>query len=335
LVRAGSSLVTALRVTLARPSTWPLALGAFLLRGGFVLVLIPIVVVPTPVGIGNLVAPAANAISLGAVPIGFVLACVGIGLGVVLWLGLAGWLAGLLEAAAIGIVARERASAAAGVAGGLSAPVDDQPRPSDAGRILACRLACLAPLAIAVALGAVRLVFVTYQELTLPSDTATPIVIRVLHDAPDVPIAIVVIWMSGEILAAVAARRVVLAGEGVRAALRSALGLVVRRPLAALLRFWLPTIVLAVVIVAAALTSSAAWSAVKASVASSADPLATMVTTVVFVALWLAGLALIALVSAWRAAAWTVAAPGPAGTFGGSTDRRPGDWRPDPRSATL
>jgi hypothetical protein len=74
---------------------------------------------------------------------------------------------------------------------------------------------------------------------------------------------------------------------------------------------------------------------VKASVASSTDPLTTVVTTVVFVALWLAGLALIALVTAWRAAVWTVAAPGPAGTFGGSTDRRPGDWRPDPRSATL
>jgi hypothetical protein len=330
-VRRGSTLVTALHVTLARPSTWPLALGAFLLRGGIVLVLVPIIVVPTPVGIGNLLAPALNAISLGAVPIGFLLVCAGFGVGVMVWLGFAGWLAGLLEAAGVRIVASE----AGGGAGREGSGPDELPSARDGARILACRLVCLVPLAMALAIGAVRLVFVTYQELVLPSDTGTQIAIRVLRDAPEVPIAIVVIWMSAEIVAAVAARHVVLAGDGVSAALRSALVSVARRPLHAIARFWLPAIVLAAIVAAAWLATAAAWSVVKDMIGGALNPLAALVATIAFVVLWLAGLTLVAIVSAWRAAVWTVAATTEAGTFGGSIDRRPGDWRHDPRSATL
>ena len=338
-MRRGSILVAALHVTLARPSTWPLALGTFLLRGGFLLILLPIIVVPTPVGIGNLLAPALNAISLGAIPVGFVLACAAIGVGVVMWLGLAGWLAGMLDAAGVRIVTDAtalRASDGAGVAASSRANDSDEPPTGrDGARILACRLVCLVPVAIALAIGSVRLVFVTYQELTLPSDTGTPIAMRVLRDAPEVPIAILVIWMSAEILAAIAARRIVVAGDGVRWALRAAIVSVGRRPLHAICRFWLPTIVLALIVVAAGLAASAAWSVVKDTVEGSTSPLAALVATVAFVGLWLVGLALIAVASAWRAAVWTVAAVAEAGTFGGSTDRRPGDWRPDPRSATL
>jgi hypothetical protein len=331
-VRRASTLGTALHVTLARPATWPLALGAFLLRGGLLLVLVPIVVVPTPVGIGNLLAPALNAISLGAIPVGFVLVCIAIGVGIALWLGLAGWLAGLLEAAGVRIVADETAHDGRG---GSGAEVDELPSARDGAWILACRLVCLVPLAIALAIGSVRLVFVTYQELVLPSDTGTPIAIRVLRDAPEVPIAILVIWMSAEIIAAIAARRVVLAGDRVWPALRSAIGSVGRRPLHAILRFWLPAIVLVVIVGATGLASSAAWSVVKDTVGPSPNPLAALVATVAFVVLWLVGLGLIAIASAWRAAVWTVATMVEAGTFGGSTDRRPGDWRRDPRSATL
>ena len=45
--------MTALLVTLATPATWPLALATFLVRGGVILVLLPIVVLPTTVGLGN------------------------------------------------------------------------------------------------------------------------------------------------------------------------------------------------------------------------------------------------------------------------------------------
>lgn len=320
-MRRSSTLATAFRIALGRPTLWLLGLGTFLLRGGIVLVVLPIVVVPTPVGIGNLLAPSLTAISLGAIPMGFFFASVGIGVGVVLWLGLAGWLAAMLEAAAVRIVAGRGA--------------DEVPPPREGARILACRLVCLLPLAAALAIGSARLVFVTYQELTLPSDSATPVAVRVLRDAPDVPIAILVIWMSAEIVAAVAARRVVLGEVRVRSALRSAIGSIGRKPLAALGRFLLPTIVLALIVLAAAVASSAAWTTVRATLEAGPDPVGALLATVALVAIWLAGLALIGLASAWRAAVWTVAAIVEAGTFGGSTDRRPGDWRPDPRSATL
>jgi hypothetical protein len=42
-VTRGRTLLAALLVTLATPATWPIALAMFLLRGGIVLVLLPIV----------------------------------------------------------------------------------------------------------------------------------------------------------------------------------------------------------------------------------------------------------------------------------------------------
>ena len=53
----GATLVASFLLTLARPRTWPLALATFLLRGGIVLVLAPIVVLPSAVGVGNVLTP--------------------------------------------------------------------------------------------------------------------------------------------------------------------------------------------------------------------------------------------------------------------------------------
>ena len=49
----GATLAGSLLVTLARPSTWVLALAAFLIRGGLLVFVIPIVVLPTPVGLAE------------------------------------------------------------------------------------------------------------------------------------------------------------------------------------------------------------------------------------------------------------------------------------------
>ena len=65
------------------------------------------------------------------------------------------------------------------------------------------------------------------------------------------------------------------------------------------------------------------------------DPVAVFIAVLVLVVLWTVGLLLLSVVCAWRAAVWTVAEVTREGTFGGSTDSRPGDWRPDHTSATL
>ena len=70
------------------------------------------------------------------------------------------------------------------------------------------------PLGVALALGSIRLVFVTYRELTTPIDVATPIVIRVLRGSPEVVVGVVFTWMLAEIVGAVAARRIALDGCG-------------------------------------------------------------------------------------------------------------------------
>ena len=53
----GGTLLAALLVTLSRPATWPLALAAFLVRGGILVILLPIVVLPTTVGLGTAFGP--------------------------------------------------------------------------------------------------------------------------------------------------------------------------------------------------------------------------------------------------------------------------------------
>jgi len=334
----GVALTGALLITLATPATWPLALAAFLLRGGILLVTLPIVVLPTPVGLGNVVAPTLTAIALGAVPgvaVAAAAAAVVVALG---WLLVAGWLAAALEAEGARIVSRDddmtayrSGDPALGGSVGLASVSDTRV----GARILVARLIAYLPLTLVLAVGSIRLVYVTYAELTLPSDVATSIVLRVIRASPEVTVAVLLAWMAGEIIGAVAARRIALAGETVAAALRAAVLTSIRHPLAALARFWLPTIALLVVLAPAALAAATAWAAVGAILEERADALSIVAAVVLFVVLWVVGLLLTAVVCAWRAAVWTVADVNGRGTFGGSSDRRQGHWRTDPSSANL
>jgi hypothetical protein len=332
------ALTGALLITLATPATWPLALAAFLLRGGILLVTLPIVVLPTPVGLGNVMAPTLTAIALGAIP-GVAVVAAAIAVVVVLgWLVVGGWLAAALEAEGARIVSRDEDMAASRSG---DPAVRETSRVTNAGdarvgaRILVARLIAYLPLALVLGWGSIRIVQVTYSELTLPSDVATPIVLRVIRASPEVAVAVVLAWMAGEIVGAVAGRRIALAGDTVAAALRAAVVTSVRHPLAALARFWLPTIALLVVLAPSALAAASAWAAVGAILSERADAGWILAAVVLFVVLWVVGLLLAAVVCAWRAAVWTVAEVAGRGTFGGSSARQPGDWQADPSSATL
>ena len=333
----GAALLEALLVTLATPATWPLALGAFLMRGGIVLVTLPIIVLPTPVGAGNLVAPALTAIALGTLPPVVVAAAAISGVAVAGWLVLGGWLAAALEAEGARVVAaNEDVRGGPAEASGGASPAAAQATPAGrvAVRILAVRLIALVPLAVALLWGSIRIVAETYRELTLPSETGTSLLVRVVKDTPDVLLAIALTWMLGEMVAAVAARRIALDGDGIHSGLRAGVVRTIRHPLTALVRFWLPTLALGLVVVLSAVAASSAWSAVGAALGPR-DPFPVLVTVLLFVALWIAGLSLVAVVCAWRAAVWTIGDVAARGTFGGSTGRHPGDWRGDTSSATL
>ena len=70
----GATLVTSFLVTLVRPATWPLALASFLLRGGIVVLVAPIVVIPSAVGFANVIAPLLTSFVFGGLSVALVLA---------------------------------------------------------------------------------------------------------------------------------------------------------------------------------------------------------------------------------------------------------------------
>ncbi len=293
-----AALTGALLITLATPATWPFGLATFLVRGGLLLVVLPIVALPSPVGLGNLLAPTLMSAVFQGLSAEVALMVGTIVLALVAWIVVGGLMAARLEAEAAWMVARH----------------DDHPgvltasrRPGQVVRILVGRLLAHLPTGLVLIWGSVRLVTVAYRELTSPLDVTTPILLRVVGGAPEVITAVLLSWTIGEVIGAIAARRIVLDDAGVLRALRDAAGSALRRPLSALAAFCLPTLALLLVIVPSALAAAAAWGAAGVALRSSTDPLGVAVTVVSFVALWIVGLLLIGVTCAWRAAVWSIA----------------------------
>ena len=65
----GAILLSSLLATLAHPLAWPVALAGFLVRGGIVVFLLPIVALPSPVGISDRIAPTLSSMVLGGATI--------------------------------------------------------------------------------------------------------------------------------------------------------------------------------------------------------------------------------------------------------------------------
>jgi hypothetical protein len=309
-VKPGAALTGALLATLATPASWPLALATFLLRGGFVLIVLPIVVLPSPVGLGNLLAPTLMAVVFQG-PSVEVLAIVTLGaLAIVTWIVGGGLVAATLEAEATRLVAEDEGLSGPRVGSAdLGDPVDlgGGSERVVAGRILAARLLAHAPTGIAVIWGSVRFVNVAYRELTSPDDVSLPIVLRILVGAPEVTAVLLLAWLVGEVVGGLAARRIVLDGSAVPSALRDAVRAVVRRPLGVAAGFLVPLAGLVLVALPSTLAATVAWSAVRVAMRSPAELVLGTLAVVLFVSLWIVGLLLIAVTAAWRAAVWSIA----------------------------
>ena len=325
-VAPGASLSVSLLATLANPTTWILALAGFLVRGGIILVVAPIVVVPSAVGLANLVAPTITSMVFGGIS-GEVLATVVLILvGVASWLVLGGFAAAAVEAEGAWVIARDE-----DVVGGDGRP-GRPARPGTMIRILLARAIAAGPLVIALATGSIRVVAIAYRELTVPSDVAAPLVLRVVRGAPEAIAWIILTWILAEIVGALATRRIVLAGEGVMAALGGSVRQIVRSPLRAIVAFVVPLAVLVAVLVPSTAASVVGWDNVRATIANDAGPVAVGAWIAIFVGLWAGGLVLIGMACAWRSAIWTLEV---ARTFGGVPNGRPGDWTASPDTGTL
>lgn len=312
----GAALADALLVTLASPATWPLALAAFLLRGGLLVVAVPILVLPTPVGLGNLLAPTLTALVFGGASPELVVTIAAIVGAALTWIVAGGVLAAILEAEAARIVAAHEEVAPPGGVRTHQLAVDELSDPltirfsrrrrTEAVRVFLVRVLAHLPLGLALVWGTAQFVAVTYRELTNPVDVATPLVWRVLLASPGVLAAIVLTWTAGQAIGALAARRLVLARGGIVRALADATLTLVRRPVVVLADFWLPTVALGIALAPSALAAAPAADVVREAMNTPNDPVELFLAVVLFVSLWVVGLVLIAVVCAWRAAVWTV-----------------------------
>jgi len=323
---AGATLVASLLLALARPRIWPLALATFLLRGGFLLVLAPIVVLPSAVALSNVLTPLLSTVVFhGFASIALPLLVVG--LGALVWLCGGGLVAAAAESEQVRLIAADDEAWPKGRPARDLAPAEHP-----AWRVLTVRLLAHLPLLLALSWGAIRIVTVTYRELTVPSDVAVAIVLRVARGAPDAVAVVVGAWLVGETVGAIAARRVILLRERVPTALGRAAIRLVRHPLHGVVLATGPLVALLVVLLGVGLAGSATWDALRAALSFGNDRLSVVALLVALVALFAGGLLLIGVISAWRAAVWTVEL---AGTFGGAAYDPEGPWHAGNDSGTL
>ena len=291
--------------TLGRPRLWPIALAGFLLRGGIVLFALPIVVLPTPTGLSNVFAEDVAALALGGPAPATILR-----LGLLLGL-LVAW---LVVGTIVGVIAElTLVEAVAGDPEVRSLETSERatslpPADVDAGlvaRAVGVRLVALAPLGLALVWAIPRVVAATYHELILPDELVTPIVLRVLRDAPDAPLVLLASWLLGEAIGAIGVRAVALDGLGVRSALVAATRRLLGRPLTSLLTTGAGLGVGLVAIVPGLAAAAVVWSQLGAALEGTAPAVVILGATALFVAAWAGGLVLASAASAWRAAAWT------------------------------
>lgn len=324
-MNVGTILVSSLLATLAHPISWPVALAGFLVRGGIVLFLIPIVVLPSPVGLSDMLAPTITTMALGGLSPELIALIGASSAFVVALVLLAAWFAAATEAALV-----------------RDAPAWDELDPQrviapyrrgEAARVMGARLVAHLPFAFVLAWSATRVVDATYRELSRPEVVTTPIALRVLGSLPEVIALVLVTWVAGQVLGAVAARRIVLIGASVGGGLRRAVVEVLKRPLQHLAFFGVPAVALLAVVIPVAAATASTWDRVRIAIAESAGALEGILTVCVFVGLWLGGLALVSMVCAWRAAVWTLDAE--QRTFGVTPEALPGDWSDVESSGTL
>jgi hypothetical protein len=313
------AMAGATRLAASRPRLWAFALLAFLARGGLIVLVIPMLVMPSFIGIANTVGPT-SVTAAGPTPrlVALIAAWCGIALAAIV--------GGTLVAAAAE-VALHRATVtpgtdgatgrgvafpwrwvAAASAGGAGASPDVAGTPPARGvvrRVAVARLVLIVPVALALVAAVPGWVGVAYQELLLPSDLAIPLPLRVIAGAPIAAIVVVAAWLLAEVIGGLAARRIVLDGSSVAGAIGAAAGEVARAPASALLTLGLSLAGTLPVLVPAVVVVGVAWDRARVALVDATDGVAVIVSTLVLVAAWAACLGVAAIAAAWRSALWT------------------------------
>lgn len=286
---------SAILVVLEDPRTWLLALAGFLARGGIVLLVLPVIVLPTATGIGNAIGPDLAALVFGGPSPRLIAGAI------VAAVVFTGWLLGG------GLAAAETELELVAIAWRSEERVADTREPAaTAGRLLLARLLCHLPLLLVAGLGIVRLVAATYAELIRPGDLAVPVAIRVIQAVPEVLLSLLLAWLAGEAVGAVAARRLAAGGGSILRAVAWSARRVVTSP-ATLGAFLVPLVVSAALLLPALIAASVTWRSAQRILRSVDDPLLVAAGVALFVAVWGAALLMSGLTAAWRSAVLSLA----------------------------
>lgn len=286
------SLAVSLLATLTRPSWWALALAGFLARGGFLVVLLPIVRLPTVAGLANVFGPTLVGFVFAGPSTAFLVAVAVIAGVVVAWLILGGLAGAALDLALVRDVAADE-------------ELEDRPAPrsGDAARAFALRMTAHLPTAGVLVWGALRLVEASYQELIRPGDPGLPIPIRVALRIPEIVALLGAAWVAGEALGGLAIRHLAW-GATLMGALRGAVRSLLRP--SALATLFVTNAILVLAILGSGLATGVAWNHLRVVLVDGGAASDVRVALAVFSVTWVAGVWLVSLAVAWRAAAWTV-----------------------------
>ena len=287
-------MLAALAAALGRPAWWSMALAAFLIRGGIVIVLLPLVAVPSLAALTAALSPTVSALAFSGLTPAVLLTGTLILFAVV----------GLVVAAGLGGAWLDRAQlreAAADEDLELAwVPIGGSLRDA-----FALRIAAHLPTLAAALYVTFRLIAAGYDEVLAPGDAGVPLALRILGRAPETIVLLGAAWLLGEAVGGLAAR-----GSAAGAPFRSALGTAVRQALR-----WrgIATLAVTSIAVAAALAlllfvAGNAWRQLSDELLGDANAVLVGAALLVLVSAWILGLAILGAALAWRTAAWTAEA---------------------------
>lgn len=307
---------TAAAVAAADPGSWALGLLGFLVRGGVLVILVPILSAPSPVLLSMLFRGEVGMIGRGE------LRLIAIGAGIVLSIVA---IAAVIVSAYADLALAERfvrdPESEALRRGEPPASLSPTARRSLLWWIASVQAVALLPIIGAVSLLVEASVRATSDELLSPSTTELPLIGRVLPAlGPQLLVGLAVLVLT-EILSSLATRRLMAnawgllpngadAGSETRVALRGAARLL-RRParvVATALTGWLVILLVAGFVLAVTLLAWGTAREVLVAGTVSGDPVAWLVGAVLvalFVGVWIGGLGLIGFAAALRSGLWT------------------------------
>jgi hypothetical protein len=312
--RAGAGAAAA--VAAADPGSWALGLLGFLVRGGALLVMLPILSVPSPVLLSMLFRGEVGMIGRGELRV------IAIGVGVVLAIVA---ILGVIASAYADLALAERFvrdSESEGLRQGRRAvPLSRASRRSLLWWVASVQAVALLPVIGVVSLLVASIVRATTDELLSPTTTELPLVGRVLPAiGPQLLIAGVVLVLV-EMLSSLATRRLMANAWGLlpagpddgsetRVALRGA-GRLVRRParvIATALTGWLVIGTIGGFVLSVTLLAWGTARDVLVAGGATGDPvgwLAGAALIALFAGVWIGGLGLIGFATALRSGLWT------------------------------